>query len=163
MVYRKEQKAANVWYKLGRPIIKDGERAGQRDSERITATLQVIPDTAFDGFGNRLLNGFTLDELRDAAENKKDLVIRNREGNPTALVRIGDDDFSFSVRELKQIIKAVEESGVQVLESPMNQDDLEYHGRRKARKEGADARSANATGGDGAKRTRKADSADSES
>lgn len=163
MVERKSEKAANVWFKQGRPVIADGERAGQRDTERITATVQIIPDDAFDDFGNRKLNGFTLDELKKCHETGEPLIIRNSDGAVTARVVIGNDDFSFTKKELKQIITEVEKTGVQLLKSPMDRSDLERLGQRRNIEEAASVRRESDTSSTGRKRTRKTDSGDSES
>lgn len=147
MLKRKEGKAANEWVKIERPIITSGEKAGQRDSERITARVLVIGETAFTPFGERKLNGFTLDELKGCLESGEDLIIKNPEGTVTARVSVGQNIDQFSRSELKEIIEAVDESGILLVESPVDQADLERMGRTQARVKGGKraAKPANAS------------------
>lgn len=136
MVERKGEKARNTFVKKARPVIVDGERAGQRDSERVTAFVQVIPDGAFGAFGERKLNGFTLAEIEEVLASGGRKQITNEEGRVTAWVEVGDQDHQFTKDELQQIVDAVRADGVMISPSPMDQADLERAGRAVAVSQG---------------------------
>lgn len=137
MVQRKSEKAANTWFKIAQPLITKGEKAGQRDTPRITVTVQVIPDTAFDGFGHRKLTGFTLAELEKCYKTGEPLQIKDREDRILARVEIGGEYNQLTKEELKQIIDETKRSGLLLSASPMDQIDLERTGKAAARTEGA--------------------------
>lgn len=124
MLQRKKGKASNTWYKLGRPLITSGESAGQRDQERITARIQVIPEESFDSFNERKVTGFTLSEIAEVIETGVAKVLRLNPEDPesTIIARIipGGGMDEFTRPELQQIIEA---HGGKVLSSPSPMDD----------------------------------------
>lgn len=124
MLQRKRGKASNTWYKLGRPLITSGETAGQRDQERIMATIQVIPEEIFGPFGERKVTGFTLSEIAEVVETGVAKILRLNPEDPdsTIVARIvpgaGLDEFTRP--ELQRILT---EMGGTVLSSPSPMDD----------------------------------------
>lgn len=124
MLQRKKGKASNTWYKLGRPMITSGESAGQRDQERITASLQVIPEESFGAFDERKVTGFTLSEIAEVVETGSSKVLRLNPEDPdsTIIARIvvGSGLDEFTLPELREILT---EMGGVVLSSPSPLDD----------------------------------------
>lgn len=161
MVERKGEKAANTFVKKARPIITKGPKQGQRASERITAFVQVIPDAAFNIYGRRKLNGFTLAEIEEVIETGRRKEVKDEEGRITAWLDVGDLDHQFTKEELREIVTMVKGTGVIVTASPMDPNDLERMGRSQAVEEARDAlKSAPARNRPG--RPRKVDRGDSE-
>ena len=124
MLQRKKRKAANTWYKLGRPLIASGEKAGQWDQERITASIQVIPEEDFNEYGDRKVTGFTLSEIADAIKTGKSNILRlNPEDQDSAIVArmvVGSGLDEFTAVELQQIL---DEAGGTVISKPSPMDD----------------------------------------
>lgn len=124
MLQRKSGKASNTWYKLGRPLITSGDAAGQRDQERITASIQVIPEEIFGPFDVRKVTGFTLSEIAEIVETGASKVLKLNPEDPdsTIIARIvpGPGMDEFTLPELRQILEA---HGGTVLSSPSPMDD----------------------------------------
>lgn len=123
MLQRKKRAASNTWFKLGRPKITSGEKAGQRDQERITASIQVIPDD-FDKYGDRKVTGFTLAEIahcRETGEGKTLLLNPEDPDSPiVARISVGEGIDQFTKVELGQILEGM---GGAVLSTPSPLDD----------------------------------------
>ena len=125
MLQRKEKKSSNTWYKLARPMITSGEDAGKRDSERITFSLQVIPDGAFTLFGERKITGFTVEEIRKVYETGEPMYLMAEEVEDTVLAKleIGPREDQVTKDELKQVLDAVAKSGILLSPSPLDKED----------------------------------------
>lgn len=139
MLQRKKKAARNTWYKLYRPLIETGELAGQRDTQRIGARVQVIPEESFNEYGDKKTNGFTLSEIRQVIKTGKTAYNRLEEDMDgdssvySAKLAMGDGDDEFTKEELKEIVETMEkEGGVYTKPSPMDAQDyarLEREGR----------------------------------
>lgn len=133
-VERGKRKAINKFYKMGRPLITSGEKAGQRDTERITARIQVVPE-AMDQYHEKKLNGFTLEEIEAVRKTGNPVYVRNQEGVVTAKIEVGTDLDQWTVEELDEVIAAVKADGGPVLdESPLDRYDLERLGLQNAQR-----------------------------
>ena len=124
MVLRGKRLAANKFYKMARPLIASGDKAGQRDTERITARIQVIPDVT-DSYGTKLLTGFTVDEIKQVIETGERIWCENGEGVVTAEIKVGSGDDEWTLTELREVLDMVGEDGPVMRESPMNAKDME--------------------------------------
>lgn len=126
MVQRGQKKARNKFYKLEQPLIASGAHAGRRDSPRITARVQVIPDGAFNMFGERKLTGFTLDEIKDVADGGAPKYITDDEDRQLAKLELGPGIDQWTKDELYEIVDTVrKEGGVFLTASRMDRFDLE--------------------------------------
>jgi hypothetical protein len=123
MLQRKARAAANTWYKLGRPLITSGDRAGQHDQERITAQIQVIEDD-LGPYGERKVTGFTLAEIaKCAATGQGQTILLNPEDPDSVIVArisVGTGIDQFTVDELHEVIRGM---GGVVLSTPSPLDD----------------------------------------
>ena len=125
MLMRKERKASNTWYRLGRPMITSGEQAGQRDQERIVVSIQIVPEGNADEYGDRKVTGFTLSEIAEMVETGKGKTLYGNPDDATESVAfteisIGSGMYQVTITELKQILA---EMGGNVLSTPSPLDE----------------------------------------
>lgn len=125
MLIRKNKAAANSWYKLGRPIITSGDKAGQRDTERIVFNLKVIPEDAFTMFGDRKVTGFTLDEIKAVYNGGPPQYLYGEEVDDILLAKLemGPGMDQVTKEELGQVIEAVTKTGILNTPSPLDPAD----------------------------------------
>lgn len=111
VIGRGKRKARNKFYKINSPLITSGHMAGRRDSPRITARLQIIPDTAFDQFNDRKLTGFTLAELQTVADGGEPVILTDNDDRVMAKLSLGPALDQWTKAELCEILDTVRESG----------------------------------------------------
>jgi hypothetical protein len=70
-----------------------------------------------------------LSEIKEVVETAEAKYCRNREGMITARIEVGPNDNQWSLKELKEIVAAIEEDGGPLLTaSPLDRYDLERLG-----------------------------------
>lgn len=130
---RGPQKARNKWVLNAHPF--DPEDPAKRLPETCTAVIQVIPDAAFNEYGERKIAGVTLEELKRVYETAEPLVINQEAVSGRVSVRIvvggepGRGEWSRAM--LKEIIDTIEREGVLTTKSPMAVDEQENEVLRK--------------------------------
>lgn len=135
-VVRGEREARNKWVLLASPI--DPSEPAKRMSERCTARLQVIPDAAFDQYGDRKIAGFTIAEIKEVYDTGEPKVIRRRDGVVECKLIVGTDPGKgeWPRRELGRIIEQIEESGVLLTTAPMAVDERQQEALKRIMEEG---------------------------
>lgn len=125
MVIRGERKSRNKWVKNESPMVQTDEGTMQRLPPRATAKIQVIPDSAFNEYGDRKITGFTLDEIRRARDTGEPVILRDRRKRKIAELKVGAQVDEWTKAELDEIVKAIEKEGVLMTASPMGPDERE--------------------------------------
>jgi len=127
-VKRGERTARNKWVKNAAPLVD-----GKRLAPRATARIQVIPEGAFNVYGDRKIAGITLSELKEVVKTAHPWTYKDRDGRVIASITVGEGDDQWTLEELREIVATVEAEGVILLESPMGVEDIELANRKKLR------------------------------